>query len=119
MNQILFCIGLLLLSACSAQSNLIGTYSDIRRDISYNLKLNSDSTFTLVQKSLDVNAKCNGRWSIVSDKTIVLRCDSVNDVTDMLSSGFMSDRKKNVTILSHRKLRMEQVIFKKLRRLEK
>ncbi len=74
----------------------------------YKLELNKDKSFKLVQKIQDANPSCEGSWSIHND-TIILKCNEVENITDMLTNGYMNKREQKVKILSINKLNLDDV----------
>jgi hypothetical protein len=114
MNKgLLFLIGILMLTACSAQKNLIGNYSRTEKDFKYDLQLSAGNTFSLTQKYFEVVSKCSGKWTQLSTDTLLLKCNDATDVAETLLRGYMSEREKKVIVLNRNKLRLGQVILKR------
>ena len=83
-----------------------GTYDQ------YNLELKQDSLFYFNIKIHDANPKCEGIWSLSKD-TLLLRCNDVETITDMLSSGYMNIKEHKLKIINKKKLKYEGVILKR------
>lgn len=90
-----------------------GEYYSKGKDYEYNLILQTDNHFVLHIKYQDANPKCEGNWKLNGDKTIYLKCVATNDVSEMLSNGYMNEREHNIEIISKRKLKFKGVILKR------
>lgn len=114
-QKIFFLLFMVGFSACSAQEKLIGKYSNKGKDFFYELELNADSTFILTQKQLEVTSKCQGTWESLSDGLLLLKCSEVKDVIEKLTSGYMSEREKRATVLSRKKIKLQQVVLRRVK----
>lgn len=96
----------------AVSQDLHGRYQRKGKDYQYDLTLNSDSTFTLVKKYFEVNAKCSGKWHLVSDTVLLLRCDD-EELSAKLQSGYMTERETRVIVINKKKLRIDKVIVRR------
>jgi hypothetical protein len=69
----------------------------------YTLKINNDSTFELTQKYTDVSPRCKGKWTILSEDSIRLKCFDEDNMINQISTGYMEEREKTVIILTSKK----------------
>lgn len=107
---------LLLFVACKAtmvQQSMFGEFHKEDKDYKYNLTISQDSTFLLSMKYQDANPQCSGRWKYIGNDTLLLVCNEVEDISEMLTNAYLSDREKKVIILSPKKIKFENVILKK------
>ena len=89
-----------------------GTFRNVGKDYSYSLILNKDSTFALKLQNLDVINMCNGKWHYKDKNTIQTICDSANTM-EILSSGYMFEREKQIYVINKNKIKIDQVILKR------
>jgi len=104
---------IILLVSCSAKKTIIGNYEATGKDFQYNLTLNKDSSFFLSEKSFESNPICKGKWHYATKDTLLLSCDSTNNPVEMISSGYMSVRKRKIVIINNNRLKFERVILHK------
>jgi hypothetical protein len=71
---------------------------------SYTLDLYTNGSFTLSEKHFEGNPKCNGTWKMENPNFIVLTCDTINDPSETLTNGYMSDRITRLVIINRNKL---------------
>src|SRR5829696_5911565 len=86
-------------------SQLPGNYSRKGKDFTYRLNLNSDSTFNFHQTYFESDSKCVGKWHIISNNTILLKC-AEGSLPEQLQSGYMSQRDIYGLIINKRKIRV-------------
>ncbi len=84
----------------------LGTYSDEGKDHIYTLELRNDQTFTLTLSYWDARSSCDGTWQVLNEKTILLTCSPVK-FPAQIQSGYMTNRERNVLVVSLRKLRLD------------
>ena len=100
--------------SCSVNKNIIGKFYGTSAGLSkgtydqYNLELKPDSLFYFNIKIQDANPGCEGTWSLSHD-TLLLKCDNVETITDMLSSGYMNKREHKFRIISKNRLKYEDI----------
>lgn len=92
--------------------NVFGEYSKRGNDYWYDLTLNKDSSFTLTQKYFEVNSSCHGKWQLLSNDTIWLKCEQ-EGLSEQLQSGYMSEREKKLLFLSKNKLKLGETILER------
>ncbi|WP_207515617.1 hypothetical protein [Longitalea luteola] len=98
----------------SVSKDLSGHYFKAGKDYKYSLLLNKDSSFALTQKYLEVYSTCKGKWQYLSTDTILLMCDD-EDLSVKLQSGYMTERKKRVILVTKSKVKLGQVTLKRQR----
>jgi len=108
---VLYGILMLLLSCRISNQSMTGNYLGKGRDYEYSLSLNSDSTFSLMLRHLDVSSRCNGRWQYIRNDSILLRCYEEKDAAQLLSSGYMYDRVRTITLVNRNRIKMEGVVL--------
>lgn len=109
---IFFLFGLV---SCKSNFALDGNYKKYGSDYKYSLMLNKDSTFTLSKKYFEVNALCNGKWKVKNDSEILLECAEPLSIVEQLTSGYISERSISVIIIKNRKLKLDNVVLKKVK----
>lgn len=114
MKLVLFTIFFSLLISCKSNSSLVGDYKKDGFDYNYSLKLNKDSTFTLIQKYSEVKASCNGKWKINNSKEIILKCNDAT-VIEQLQSGYINDRTMTLQIVGSKKVKLKNVTMQKVK----
>ena len=114
MKKHLLYILLLLSTACSAQKSVVGSYTKQGKDFRYNLTLDKDNTFTLNKLYFEANSICKGKWQYISKDSILLKCDTDNNIASLLSSGHMTEKEFRVKIVDGDKLKLQnQVLIRK------
>ncbi|MEO7047646.1 MAG: hypothetical protein ABI091_20275 [Ferruginibacter sp.] len=108
----LFLIFITLSFAVNSYSQQTGTYYKKRKDFTYSLTLNSDSTFNLREAYFEVNAKYQGKWEKISGSMIMLH-SSENTLEEKLQSGYISKREIKIYIISENKLELNKIIMRK------
>ncbi|WP_045114775.1 hypothetical protein [Microscilla marina] len=79
----------------------------------YHLIIKQDGSFIWTQKMPGATPTCEGKWEVVNNKILYLKCNEERDLTTILSSGFMNRRSLNVEILSNSKLKIDDVVLRK------
>lgn len=92
-------------------NNIEGVYSKSGKDFIYTLNLHKDSSFHLSQKYYEVNSFCQGRWQLSADTILLLCADE--DLVAKLQSGYLTQRKWKVIVMSKNKLKLGSVIMRK------
>ena len=106
---------MIFLASCktvSISQNIPGQYYKEGKDYQYDLRLNTDNSFILTQKYFEVNSTCRGKWQYLSHDTLLLKCND-EDLSAKLQSGYMTEREKNIIVLSRNKLKIGNVIVKR------
>lgn len=109
------------LSFCNAQNigykTISGTFYRLQKgkdfNTSYMIELKDDSTFTLVVGTAAGRPQCCGNWEIIDNKFILLKCDEITDVTEALTSGYMSQREHQLQIINRNKIKYKDVVLKR------
>ncbi|PIF02231.1 MAG: hypothetical protein CR996_01235 [Draconibacterium sp.] len=109
------------LLACKAQKieheTICGIFYKLEKgkdfNTSYTVELKSDSTFFLVVGTAAGKPQCTGKWKIVDNEFILLECGEITDVTEALSSGYMSQREHKLQIISKNKIKYKDVVLKR------
>lgn len=81
----------------------------------YKLNLKSDGSFYLQEKLKDASPRCEGKWEMVGKDHILLKCDSVTNINEMLTNGFMNSRENMLKIVSKDRLEYKEVVLKRIR----
>jgi len=95
--------------------SVTGEYYSVGKDYRDTIKLNTDHSFELRMQEFETDAKCKGMWHYISRDTILLNCDSAKDLETRLSSGDMSNQARKIVIITHSKIKLEQVILTKIK----
>ncbi len=109
---------LILLTFCKGSqvlNDISGEYLKNGENYKYNLKLNQDNTFTLVQKYQDARPQCQGKWVYLTKNTLLLNCNPIKNITELLTNGYMPSRENKIIILNRKKLKLGQVILTRKR----
>lgn len=109
------------LLSCKAQNigqeAIYGTFYKLQKGkdfiTSYTLELNADSTFTLLINTAAGKPQCNGKWELVDNEFIHLKCYEITDVTEALSSGYMSQREHKLQVVNRNKIKYKDVVLKR------
>lgn len=116
-------LGVFLIFSCNTlkldKDNIAGVFCRKGSDkygfkYEYKLELNRDKSFKLVEKMQDANPSCEGLWSVHND-TIILKCNEVKNVTDMLTNGYMNKREQKVKVMSINKLSLDNIILRRVK----
>ncbi len=107
--------------SCNAQKvghkTMCGTFYRLQKgkdfNTSYRVKLKTDSTFFLIVGTAAGKPQCQGKWKIVDNEFIYLRCAEMRDVAEALTSGYMSQREHKLRILSKNKIKYKDVVLKR------
>ncbi len=123
MRAIIYSTFIILLSSCASlkqekidmSGSFYGTSQGLHKGSydQYFLKLKRDSTFVYEYKIHMSRPKCEGRWKFVNSNSIELKCNKAENVTDMLSGGYMNQREYIIKILSKKKLLLNNVKLKR------
>ena len=108
----MLCLFATLLTSCSAQKSIDGSYTKVGKGLRYDLELKRDSTFKFVYRVSGITSECEGKWYHVSEDTFTLKCNDAS-VEEMLVRGYMSERERKVLALSRSRLKLGDVILKK------
>lgn len=99
----------------SVPQSVHGSYYAKGTDYEYRLTLNRDSTFMLKLKYQDAVPACSGKWKYLSKDTLDLSCSAIGDISESLTNGYMTERTRKVKIINQNKLKLGEVILKKLK----
>jgi hypothetical protein len=113
MKRIYICI-LLLLTSCTVNRYIPGTYFSKGIGYKRNLKLNKDGTFVLANENFDSKSECQGKWKYLSKDTLLLKCDT-ESFPAIISSGYISERQQKVILMDNNQIKYNQVILTKLK----
>lgn len=81
----------------------------------YKLELKEDGTFYLEEKLMDANPQCKGKWERVGKDSILLKCDSIANVNEMLTNGYMNSREQILKIVSKDGLKYKEIVLKRIK----
>jgi hypothetical protein len=109
------------LLSCKAQTveqaSICGTFYESYKDkhfsTSYTLILNSDSTFSFHIIVKDGQPQCNGKWELVEDEFILLKCGEDANPFEMLSNHYMSQKEHKLQVLNKNKIKYKNVVLKR------
>lgn len=87
------------------QKTVSGNYSAEGKDYLYELNLQPDSSFTLVLKYFEVRSSCKGKYSFLTNSSILLKCTD-EDAVSKLQRGYMTDRERVVQVIKRNRLRL-------------
>ena len=94
-----------------------GTFYGVQKekdfDKSYRLSLSEDGSFEFVIKQIHASPQCKGKWLLSSGK-LMIECEE-SEVYEMISSGYLNERKHTFKILNQNKLSYRGVILKRKR----
>lgn len=102
-----------LLVSCQTFKSLPGEYVKATRDYKYSLKVNKDSTFTLVTQSIHAKSGCSGIWKKIAANTLLLKC-SEESFPAQIAGGYMTEREKKIAIVSYKKLKLGEIAMKRV-----
>ena len=109
---------LMILFSCSpiVFSQVSGKYTASSSDNRTTLDLEEDGRFIFIQNNMGVIRTCTGKWELVSEGKLKLKCDDQStDVGKVLSSGYMESLEEEVTIQGNRKIKMGTLVLKKVK----
>ncbi len=120
-NIVFIVIVMMTFISCKAQKVgselLCGTFYKLEKkkhfSTSYKLELNSDRTFVFIIKVQDGQPKCNGKWEIIDNEFIVLKCNEITDVAETLTNAYMSKREHKLTIINKNKIKYNDIVLKR------
>lgn len=110
-------ISIIVLFSCSpmVNSQLHGKYKLSKKDSQTTITIMDNGNFLFEQKNLDVSRNCMGKWKSISKDKIVLECDDQSkDVEKVLSSGYMDPLNEEVILISKRKIKMGNLVLKRV-----
>jgi hypothetical protein len=84
---------------------------------SYTLELRTDSTFVLIINTAAGSPSCKGKWEIVDNVFVLLKCDEDVNSDAVLSSGYMAQKEHKLRIINKNKIEYKDVVLK--RRIKK
>lgn len=88
-----------------------GVYYSQSRDSETTVVLRLDSTFQLAMRVWDAQPSCNGTYSMQDSMTIILRCDSENEVEKLISSSYLNTRVIQLQVVDNNTLKWDQTIL--------
>lgn len=97
----------------SVPRTVVGNYSATGKDYHYELNLQPDSSFTLVLKYFEVRSSCKGKYSFLTNSSILLKC-SEEDAVSQLQGGYMTDRERGIRVLKRNRVRLGDVVLKRI-----
>lgn len=113
-KNLLFILIIAFTSCKTVSQSMQGQYYDKGKDYRYDLNLRSDSSFTFSIAVLEGLSTCDGKWHYLSKDIILLSCNEQN-LSAKLQRGYMTERERNVIVLSKNKLKIANVILKRRR----
>jgi hypothetical protein len=112
-NILIIIIGVSFLASCQTFKSIPGEYVKVTKDYKYSLKVNKDSTFTLVTQSIHAKSGCNGIWKKTTKDTLLLKC-SEEPFPAQIAGGYMTEREKKIAIISYKKLKLGEIVMKRV-----
>lgn len=100
-------------TAQNSRNNFEGIFYKEGKDYKYMLNLRSNHRFSLNIKIQDANPSCNGNWEMVNKNTIILKCDTIKHISELLSNGYLNKREYNIKIISLDKIKFENIILQR------
>lgn len=79
----------------------------------YKLEIHADSTFKLLINTAEGNPQCTGKWEIVDNVFIMLKCCEDANSYEMLSSVYMSQKEHKLQIINKNKVKYKDVVLKR------
>lgn len=121
-NLFIYILAVVALISCKVQNlsqeSMYGTFYNRSKNLDFNyeykLELNDNGSFFLNEKHKDATPQCKGSWKRVGQDTILLKCNEVVEVTEMLSSGYMNKREYKLQIIGKNKISFNGVILKRI-----
>lgn len=104
------------LFSCKSLKDNQGIYGDYYKkgqDFEYALSLNRDNTFILKIKYQDANPTCVGKWEKVTDTEINLNCSEIENPTETISNGYMSEREHKIQVINNNSIKFKNEILKR------
>lgn len=99
-------------------NNIVGTFykqgSKNGFNYEYTLKLYKDNSFFLGHKVHGANPQCKGQWEQSND-TLFLKCNEENEVSIMLSSSYMNERKYALKIVNRNKIKINNILLRRVK----
>jgi len=77
----------------------------------YTLTINSDGTFIYEIKAFESHPKCSGEWKFVKNDSILCECSKEEDISIVLSNGYMNQRKNFFRVFHNGMLQLEDVLL--------
>lgn len=103
----------------TVEAPITGTFVKEGRNLGFNyaykVELREDGTFYLEERLQDAKPKCSGRWTANSVNCIRLQCDSLLNLNELLSNGYMSTRDQMVKVLTRNRLLYKKVVLKRVK----
>jgi hypothetical protein len=106
--------GLLVIYSCSPMdySQVPGKYVSSSRDSKTTIVFKEDARFTFSQNNMGVIRTCAGKWELVSERKLNIKCDDQReDLEKVLSSGYMEPLKEEVLLKGKRKIKMGNLVL--------
>ncbi len=85
----------------------MGHYFEKGKDFEYDLILNKNPHFKLNEKYFEAQPSCTGKWRFLSKDTILLECDTTENISEAISSGHMSMKNHKVAVLANHRLKFQ------------
>jgi len=108
--------GIMVLISCSpmAYSQVSGKYVALNKDSKTTIIFEENGKFTFRQNNMGVIRICKGKWELVSEGKLNLKCDDQSeDVGNVLSSGYMEPLKEEVFLKGKKKIKMGDLVLVK------
>jgi len=82
-------------------------------DFARTLDLKSDNTFELIINTSEGRPQCKGKWEMINNKFILLKCNDDNNPYETISNIYMSQKEHKVQILGKNRLKYDDVILRR------
>lgn len=72
-----------------------------------------DGSFELSEQYRHATPKCKGKWELIGDGFILLKCAELDEFGSPLSSGYMVKREHRLTIINGNKVKYKDYILRR------
>jgi len=113
--KIFLFVYLLVQISCSPIIHIPGRFASTSCDNSTEIEFKANGTFVLTQKSIDIEKSCKGEWYWYLPNRIIINCENELELIQVLSSGYMETPKDSILIIDKRKIKMGNIILRKVK----
>ena len=109
---------LLTVFICSCNPMLLqkipGEYLSRVKDSKTSITFNEDGSFIFQQNNLGIVRRCQGKWELKSNDIVCIKCnDTSDDISAVLSSGYIESFEKEIRLINANKIKMEGMVLKR------
>lgn len=80
----------------------------------YALELRQDGTFSWNEAVAEFEPRCKGKWKLISEKMIQLKCDSA-DIGEVLSSSYLNEQEKTLIVKGKKLQYKNNIVLRKVK----